>query len=700
MTYAKHRGFEREAVSDERLLIRDALRRGMGDVTHAQIRRDFDQRVSTGEFQSVDGHRHATGRQFTTPETIAMEREAVAHLRFGRAALEPILTADQAAALAATRPHLNEGQRSAIQEVLSSRDRVQGLQGLAGTGKTTTLEVVREGAERSGYVVEGFAPTSKASNQLREAGISAQTLQGFLARSTTPDPVRHLYMLDESSLASTRQMRDFLDKVGPDDRVLVIGDTRQHQGVEAGKPFEQMQDAGMRTTQLEQIVRQQEPGLLAAVERLSRNETVAGVELLQQQGRITEIPNASQRIDAIARDYAISPERTIIVSPDNASRRELNRAVRMELQTTGAVSRDNQLLPTLIPRSELTGADRQWAARYQVGDVLHYSKGSREHGLARGSYATVSEVDAAANRITVRRDDGASVTYDPKRLQGISSYQEISRDFAKGDRIQFTAPSKELDVVNRQLATIQKIDDDRVTVKLDGPAERSVTFEVAKMRHFDHGYAVTSHSSQGITAERVLVNMDTKAHPELINTRFAYVAVSRASQDAQIYTNDASSLGQRLSHDVTKSSAVNFRQAQPPAEQMHRQEPPMDTPSRDRTLRLEHMALEKERIYSPAEHERHYAPLNRALHPEDAQQFRWKAETGTVQSYMHSDTHRHIHIDGPSGQFYDQQRNPITQEAALDRAMGIGQHHAPLGSHQQPASVPSLLRDDSPTLQI
>ena len=104
--------------------MRDALRRGMGDVTYTQIRQNFDHRVSAGEFQSVDVHRHATGRQFTTPETIAMEREAVAHLRYGPAALEPILAADQAAALAATRPHMNEGQRSAIQEVLSSRDRV------------------------------------------------------------------------------------------------------------------------------------------------------------------------------------------------------------------------------------------------------------------------------------------------------------------------------------------------------------------------------------------------------------------------------------------------------------------------------------------------------------------------------------------------------------------------------------------------
>jgi hypothetical protein len=75
-------------------------------------------------------------------------------------------------------------------------------------------------------------------------------------------------------------------------------------------------------------------------------------------------------------------------------------------------------------------------------------------------------------------------------------------------RFQFTAPSKELDVVNRQLAIIQKIDDGHVIAKLDGPAERIVTFEASKMRHFDHGYAVTSQSSQGIPAERALVNMD------------------------------------------------------------------------------------------------------------------------------------------------------------------------------------------------
>jgi conjugative relaxase-like TrwC/TraI family protein len=225
VTYAKDRGFEREAVSDERMLMRDALRRGMGDITYPEIRRNFDQRIDGGEFRTVDATKHATGRSFTTPETMAMERSAIASLRLAQDTTAPMMEPGPANALANSRPELNDGQRRAIEEILTSRDRVHGLQGLAGTGKTTTLAAVREGAERSGYAVEGFAPTSRAANQLREAGVSADTLQGFLARGSTgpADPAsRHLYMLDESSLASTRQMRDFLDKIGSQDRVLVI----------------------------------------------------------------------------------------------------------------------------------------------------------------------------------------------------------------------------------------------------------------------------------------------------------------------------------------------------------------------------------------------------------------------------------------------------------------------------------------------
>jgi ATP-dependent exoDNAse (exonuclease V) alpha subunit len=370
-------------------------------------------------------------------------------------------------------------------------------------------------------------------------------------------------MVDESSLASTQQIRDFLNKIGPQDKVLLIGDTRQHQGVDAGKPFEQLQEAGMKTAQLDQIMRQKDPELLKAVEHLSNNETALGVELLSQQGRITEIVDPAQRVAAIARDYAVHPENTLIVSPDNASRRAINQAVRQELQTLGVVDGKDHSMRVLAPRNDMTGADREWAARYQPGDVLHYVRGSKEHGIEARSYAQVVTTNPAENLVTVRKEDGQQVTYDPSRLRGIAAYREIEREFAIGDKVQFTAPSRDLQVANRDLGTIQHIGDDgKISVRMDGAKDRTVRFDANEMRHLDHGYAVTSHSSQGLTSERVLVNMDTEVHPELINSRFAYVSVSRASHDAQIYTNNAAALAGSLSQDVSKASAINFGNAQ------------------------------------------------------------------------------------------------------------------------------------------
>ena len=680
VTFAKSRNFEREAVTDERDIMRDALRRGMGDLTYSQVRDNFEQRQATGEFQRAPGQKHDTGRQFTTRDAIAEELATIKHMQQGQSTVEPIMRQEDAAAHARTREFLNPAQQKVIEEVLTSQDRIHGLQGLAGSGKTTTLEAIREGAERNGYAVEGFAPTSRAAGQLRDAGIQADTLQGFLARGgverSAGDPnARHLYMLDESSLASTRQMQSFLEKIGPQDRVLLVGDTRQHQGVDAGKPFEQMQEAGMRTSQLDQIVRQKDPELLRAVEHLSRNETATGIQLLQQQGRITEIPDPQQRIEAIARDYVARPENTLVVSPDNASRRDINDAIRAELQGSGALSKDNHAMTVLTQRSELTSADRNWAALYQPADVLYYTRGSKELGIERGTYATVVSTDPKANQLTVEREDGQQVTYDPKRLHGIAAYREIARDFAEGDRLQFTVSKPDMDIKNRDLGTVERIDGTNMTVRMDGDKARTLTFDTSEMRHFDHGYAVTSHSSQGLTTDRVLVNMDTKAHPELINTRFAYVSVSRASEDARIYTNDATTLAERLSTDISKASAVEV--ARPNSEtQAHQPQSKEQTMTNTKELTPEEQRRQfqqeahdpaTDKAQSPSEiDQRHYAPLHNAL-PNDASGYEWKRETGDIQSYQHNQTGGWLHIDQQS-QFYDRHAQPIAKEHALEHA--------------------------------
>jgi conjugative relaxase-like TrwC/TraI family protein len=562
VTFSRDKNFEREAVVDERALIRDGLRRGMGEVTFAQVRGNLDARLAAGEFQIVDRSQSLPARQLTTARTVEAEQEIVRRVRNGHNQVEPVLPRMQAVSFADQHPHLNRAQQGVVEDALSSHDRIQGIQGFAGAGKTTTLSVIRSAAEAQGYQVEGFAPTSRAARQLGDAGIESGTLQGFLVRSPNPaaQEQRHFYFVDESSLASTNQMRDFLTRLGPNDRVLLIGDTRQHQGVEAGRPFEQLQEAGMRTAKLDEIVRQKDPALKSAVELLAKGQVLSALELLQQQGRVKEVPSAEDRVRAIARSYAESPEKTLIVSPDNASRRELNVAVRQELKTNGSLAPEDHTFRVLVQRQDMTGAERSWASDYEINDVVRYARGSKTAGIEASTYGSVVGVNSAANLLTVETSSGELATYDPRRLTGVSVYREIDREFSVGDRIQFTAPDKSLGVANRDLAVIESIaPDGRISARLDN--NRQVEFDAKEHRHFDHGYAVTSHCAQGLTAERVLVNADTGVHPDLLNSRFGYVSISRASHEATLFTDDMTKLTPQLSAGVSKTSALEFNQA-------------------------------------------------------------------------------------------------------------------------------------------
>jgi ATP-dependent exoDNAse (exonuclease V) alpha subunit len=367
---------------------------------------------------------------------------------------------------------------------------------------------------------------------------------------------KRLYVLDESSLASTRQVHEFVNRLHPDDRVLLVGDRRQHEAVEAGRPFAQLQDAGMKTVKLEEIVRQKDPELKLVVEQLARGEVREAIRSLDRQGRVHEIQGHDERIATIAKEYAKSPDNTLVISPHNRSRTEINERIHAELQRSGHVSNEEHRIRTLVPRQDLTGADRTWAQRYDVGDVLRYSRASKETDIGKGAYAQVKSIDAPKNRLTVELQDGTQRTYDPRRQQGVSVFREEMRSFSVGDRIQFTAPANDLNVANRELGTIESIEEDgRLRLKMDGG--RAVELDPRLHPHLDHGYGMTSHSSQGQTADHVLIHVDTElGAKDLLNSRMAYVSVSRGRYDAQIYTNNALTLGQELSRDVSHSPAI------------------------------------------------------------------------------------------------------------------------------------------------
>ena len=294
VAYSRGKNLERQAVAEERELLRDALKRSMGHATVAEVKAEFEKRVQAGEF--IETSNRAPGRAFTTSEMIDHERNTIHAMRAGQNQHGPIASFETRREIEQDHSHLSKSQRAAVEQILSSRDQVTALEGVAGAGKTTSLAVVREAAEREGYEVEGFAPTSRAAQKLAEAGIESSTLQRHLTRSEEQhDGQKRLYILDESSLASTKQMNEFLHRLKDSDRVLLVGDTRQHEAVEAGRPHHQLQEAGIATARLDEIVRQKDPALKEVVEQLSRGNVREAFERLDTQGRVHEIPDRDER---------------------------------------------------------------------------------------------------------------------------------------------------------------------------------------------------------------------------------------------------------------------------------------------------------------------------------------------------------------------------------------------------------------------
>ena len=124
----------------------------------------------------------------------------------------------------------------------------------------------------------------------------------------------------------------------------------------------------METVHLDTIVRQDDPALKQVVEQLARGEVHEAMRGLAHQGRVHEVADQQQRYAALAQAYAEHPTSTLVISPDNHSRSDINDAIHRVMQQTGQVQVREHQRRVLVPRQNVTGADRQWASQYEMGN--------------------------------------------------------------------------------------------------------------------------------------------------------------------------------------------------------------------------------------------------------------------------------------------------------------------------------------------
>lgn len=547
---------EREAVIDRRALEATALQHLMGAADLDQVRAESEHHEQAAELIQVGNAVNAPQGAYTTPEMVALETQNLSLMRSGLRNALAIAQRDQVKAWAERRGLLPD-QAEAAEVTLCATDWVTVIEGHAGSAKTTTVGAIKEFAAEQGYLVRGFAPTTRAVKALSEAGLPSRTVAGLLENPIEPAR-KELWIIDESSLLATRQVNGLLRKArdAEVDRIVFVGDQRQHHAIEAGRPIHQMQRAGMRVARLATIRRQRDPELRKSVMHASAGEVSEALRVLDQRGDIRQIENASERYRAIAAEYVaadLAGERVLVVSPANEERRELNAAIRTALKQAGAVA-GPEIEQTILVARDLTRQQRGRAHNYEIGDVIRFTRGSKRYALEKDSYATVENVDRARHRLTVTTSHGRTVEYFPSRLTGVAVFRPERRAFSPGERIQFRAPDRTLGIANGEFASLVAIDSQRATLRMDDG--RKVSAAAERLRHIDHGYASTSHSSQGATVDRVIVNVDTTRSAQLVNRKQFYVSISRARHAVSIYTDDRERLRQTVSRNREKSTAL------------------------------------------------------------------------------------------------------------------------------------------------
>ncbi len=555
---------EREAVFARTDLLAAALAHAPGAVAIGDAEREVAALVKAGTLHAVS---MPGAEDSLSPErTAGEERETVASMQAGQGRGKAVMRGWQVQGHLSRGP-LTAGQKDAVKTILSAKDRTVGVQGYAGTGKTTMLRRARALAEKKGWRMTGLAPSASAAETLAtEAGIRTETLQRFLARNAgvaegrlTRKGAREMraafaktvLVVDEGSLASTVQARDLLRIANAlrIPRVVLVGDAKQLDAVDAGKPFAQLQAAGMKTAVMDEIMRQRDPALKEAVEASLRGDIARAFGKLG--GNVAEAKADNLAGAVAARWLRLSREErenTGVMAPSHALRQQINGHIRERLAREGRIQGPAMASERLVSRG-YTGPEKALAANYAPGDVVGFHRPYRRIGVAKGDERRVAGVDHRNREVLLDDRQGGTVRWRPSEIAGRRGGSEVYRvediELRAGDRIRWTRNDAGLGLVNSRTAEVAAVKGDRVTFRLEDGKTLELGRGDPQLRHLDHAWASTVHAFQGRTVDNVIAAMEAR-HAKLTTQKSFYVEISRARDRAELVTDDAKDLQAQL----------------------------------------------------------------------------------------------------------------------------------------------------------
>jgi len=474
-----------------------------------------------------------TERGFSTKQILATELALIQTVNAGCDSVAPLHPGYRPA------DWLGEDQRRAIYHVLRTSDRITGLKGLAGSGKTTALRELVAACKEARVEPLFCAPTAAATDVLRKEGFEAVTLQSLLL-SKQPLSKDKLVVLDEAGAVGMDDMKRLFD-CAHDARIILSGDTGQHASVARGDALRILErHSDFKSGQLTAIRRQRKADYRKAVELAAQKRTVEAFTQLERMAAITELAG-DELHDSAAKSYlqAVTENKSaLLVAPTWNEIEAVTEKVRAELKSSGRLALEEKEFQVFDSLS-WTEAQKQDARQYRPGLAIHFHR--RGHGFEKGE--TVAVVAVANDSLKVQRADGTETFYHLGQGSALCDVGEKRKlKVAAGDKLLLQA-NRQKKFINGELVEVRAIQSDSILLT-DG---RTIPDDY---RTFTHGYAVTSHAAQGKTVDEVLLVASSRSLPAVHQEQF-YVSISRGRERCQIFTDDSDLL---RSH-VTRSSA-------------------------------------------------------------------------------------------------------------------------------------------------
>jgi conjugative relaxase-like TrwC/TraI family protein len=515
--------FERKSVVQEHELLNVALSQRLGEVDLPTLK--------TAVKYSPDLVK--TERGLSTRQILATELDLIQTVNAGCDAVAPLHPGYRPA------DWLGEDQQRAIYHVLRTSDRIAGLRGLAGSGKTTALRELVAACKEARVEPLFCASTAAATEVLRTEGFEAVTLQSLLLTKPALS-ARQLVVLDEAGAVGMDDMKRLFD-LARDARIVLSGDTGQHASVARGDALRILENhSDFQSGQLTRIRRQRKVEYRRAVELAAQKNTNEAFAQLERMGAVTELPG-NQLHDSAAQSYvkALKQNQSVLlVAPTWNEIEAVTEKVRATLKTSGRLAGDEKEFQVFDSLS-WTEAQKQDARQYRPGLAIQFHR--QKSGFSKDE--TVAVVAVENDALKVQRADGSESIFPLGQGSALFDVGEKRKlKVAAGDKLLLQA-NWQKKFVNGELVEVKAIQGDSV-VLADGRVIPS------NYRTFTHGYAVTSHAAQGKTVDEVLVVASSRSLPAINQQQF-YVSISRGRDACRVFTDDA----EMLRSHVTRSSA-------------------------------------------------------------------------------------------------------------------------------------------------